>query len=426
MLKKVIFFLLLVFLPVSWTLASGFLVYEQGAKPAALGGAFIAKANDVSAVFYNPAGITAFKVNNFSIGGSLIIPQISFQGPENNSPEEYSETNKEIFPPAFFYSAFPVYDKLTAGFGVFSLFGQDCDWDENWVGNQLTVKSRIQTYFLNPVLAYKVLDNLSVAAGVEIVYGSILWKKRHYYSVRGVLGSAEFDDNTYGFGYNFGLQYIPFENLSIGVIYRSPVLLDFDDGDAAFTFSSSSDTINAEALYIFPDTKTQSDIELPAMFGIGISYDFFNRLTAEVDYLWTGWSCYDERKIEYIDNTIGGEEEILLEKNYEDSYSLRLGLEYRFNESLALRGGYIKENKAVPDAYVEPSMPDGDRNVYSFGIGYKFIFADLMDVSIDGYYALLMQDDREITNAVNNFNGKYKSLSNMYGVSLSWSFLDIF
>ena len=68
-------------------------------------------------------------------------------------------------------------------------------------------------------------------------------------------------------------------------------------------------------------------------------------------------------------------------------------------------------------------MPEGDRNLYSVGVGYK-----INNITLDAYYMLLQQEDRTITNSnleVNGqpfpFNGTYKGLANMFGMTIGIS-----
>ncbi|HAL87456.1 MAG TPA: aromatic hydrocarbon degradation protein, partial [Deferribacteraceae bacterium] len=51
--------------------ASGFAINEQGAKALGMGGAFAAQADDPTAVYYNPAGITQLEGTQVSLGFSL-------------------------------------------------------------------------------------------------------------------------------------------------------------------------------------------------------------------------------------------------------------------------------------------------------------------------------------------------------------------
>ena len=51
---------------------SGFSIFEQGAKATGMGGAFVATADDPSAIFYNVAGIAQLRRMEVSAGGTII------------------------------------------------------------------------------------------------------------------------------------------------------------------------------------------------------------------------------------------------------------------------------------------------------------------------------------------------------------------
>ncbi|RMH61956.1 MAG: transporter [Calditrichaeota bacterium] len=414
MLKKFTVFLSVLVMATTQVMASGFSIYEQGAKATAMGGAFIAQANDVSSVFYNPAGITGLSGMHLGLGTTIIIPQFAFQGPDNVDPNLYTKANDQIFPPSTFYFTYQVNEDLSLGFGFYSLFGLGSEWPDGWVGRQLATASSVQTFYLNPVVAYKIMDGLSVAAGVSAVFGQVSLGKSVYYGPRNVFGESKLEASTTGLGLNFGLQYQPNKALSIGVVYRPNTLLAFEGGDATFDFPATGDAVvDAEIATLFPNTKGSADLELPNMIGVGIAYNITDDLTAEFDWMQLGWSSYDELVIKF-DDPVAGQSESVAERKYQDASSLRFGLEYRMNKELALRLGYLRDNTAIPDERVEPSLPEGTRDLYSVGFGYKV--SDSM--TIDGFYMLLMQADRTVTNSVDGFNGTYTGVGNLFGVNL--------
>ena len=59
--------------------ANGFDIYEQSAKAVGLGGAFIAQADDPSAIFFNPAGIVQLDGTQLSVGACAIRPTMQFK-----------------------------------------------------------------------------------------------------------------------------------------------------------------------------------------------------------------------------------------------------------------------------------------------------------------------------------------------------------
>lgn len=417
MTKKMTVILFAVLVLGTQAFASGFSIYEQGAKATALGGAFIAQANDPTAIFYNPAGITSLSGLQIGVGTTLIMPQFGFQGPAYFDSKLYTAAEDAVFPPTTIYLSYKVTDNLSAGFGFYTPFGLGSDWDPEWPGRQLSTSAEVQTFYLNPVVAYKVLDNLSVAAGLNFVFATVSIGKSVYFTPRELFGESKLEANTTGMGFNFGVQYKPFEGLSLGATYRPNTMLEFKDGDATFDFPTTDNAVvNAEVAAYFPDTKGSADLELPTVLGLGAAYQFTPQITAEFDYLLIGWSSYDKLVIKF-DDPVAGNTESTAERMYEDSYSLRFGVNYQMNETMALRLGYLRDNHAVPDERVEPSLPEGDRNLYSIGLGYK-----MGNMTIDGTYVLLLQDDREITTSVDNFNGTYTGLANMFGVSFGFSF----
>lgn len=415
MLKKFTMLAATIVFSSSLLFASGFSIYEQGAKATAMGGAFIAQANDITSVFYNPAGITSLEGFRLGLGTTIIAPAFAFQGPTNVDPNLYTEAEKNIFPPSTFYSTYQINDKLTAGFGFYTLFGLGSEWATDWPGRQLATNSTVETFYLNPVIAYEVIDGLSVAAGFSAVIATVTLEYSVWFGPRSVFGETKLDANTTGYGLNLGLQYKPTEDLSLGVVYRDNVMLEFSDGEVTFDFPATGNPVaDAEIAAFFPNTGGSADLELPTLMGAGIAYQFTDKLIAEFDWMQLGWSSYDELVLKF-DEPVAGRDESVAVRNYEDSYSLRFGLQYQVDDALALRLGYLRDNKAVPDDYVEPSLPEGDRNLYSIGFGYK-----INNLTIDGFYMLLTQDDRTISNSVEGFNGKYTGLGNLFGVSFEY------
>lgn len=413
--KKLSLMVLTIMFSVSMVFGSGFSIYEQGAKASAMGGAFIAQANNTSAVFFNPAGITGLNGTKIGLGTTIIMPAFAFQGPDNIDPNLYTESKKGVFPPSTFYATYQINDQFTAGFGFYSLFGLGSEWDKEWVGRQLATKTEIQTFFLNPVVAYKVMDGLSVAAGFSFVIADLSLEKSVYFGPRDVMGESKIAGGATSYGYNFALQYKPTTELTVGAVYRGNVLLELKDGDATFDFPTSTNpVVNAEIGVLFPDTKGSADIELPNMIGLGVSYQLTEKLVAEFDWMQLGWSSYDKLVVKF-DDPVAGNTETTSEKEYVDSYSLRFGVEYLIEKNIALRLGYIRDNHAVPDERLEPSLPEGDRNLYCIGLGYT-----IDNITIDGFLMLLSQEDRKITNSIEAMNGTYTGVGNLFGVSVEF------
>jgi len=414
MLKKISLVAMAIMFSSSMVFASGFSIYEHGAKATAMGGAFIAQANDVTGVFYNPAGITSLNGVQLGLGVTIIQPQFSFAGPVPLSSAE-TDAKKNTFTPVHFYTTYKINDDMSAGFGFYTLFGLGSEWPKGWAGRQLATTSEVQTFFLNPVFAYKVTNELSVAVGFSVVIATVSLERDVPMAPTPLYAGSKLKGDATGYTFNLGLQYKVTDALTVGGVFRGNTTLKFEDGDVTFNIPSTGDP-GTDALFkaALPNTKGTSEIELPNLMGVGVSYQFTDNLVAEFDWMQIGWSSYDELKVTY-DAPVGGQTESVAERNYENSYSLRFGLEYMVNEQFALRAGYLRDNKAVPDKNVEPSLPEGDRNLYSLGVGYT-----MDNLTIDAYFMLLQQDDREISTSDYMFNGKYKGSANLFGVTFGY------
>jgi len=419
--KKTMAAFLMVPMLVAQLFASGFSIYEQGAKGTALSGAVIAAVNDPSAVFYNPAAITRLDGIQVSLGMSVINTQYAFIGPGQVDPKMYTKAEKKQTFPSHFYASYRFNDWLNFGFGFFSPFGSSVSWGNKqsiWAQSQLTSQSKINTFYYNPVVAVKILDNLSLGAGISFVQSDFQTDSNVFYAPGNVIGASSIEAKGIGFGFNLGLQYQPFHNLSLGLNYRSKTELDFKNGTASYHFPATGNNETDQFIAgLYPASAGAGfKMKLPHQLGAGAAFNFTDNLLVELDYVQIGWSSYDKITIS-LDKTVNGETKIDMLKNYEDSYSVRFGLEYKVDASLALRAGYFWEKRTVPSQYVEPSLPDGKRHNYTIGFGYK-----IAGISIDGFYHILLLDDRTISNSIYGFNGDYSGLAILYGLTLGYSF----
>jgi long-chain fatty acid transport protein len=414
--KKLMLGIFVLLMSTSLVLASGFSIYEHGAKSMALAGAFTAQANDASAVFYNPAGITQLSGWNFMAGGTYIMPTSSFTGPTPLTT--VSELEEWNFLVPHFYATYAITEDLSAGFGFFVPFGLGTNWGNDWVGKQLATKSEVQTMFFNPVIAYQVTEGLSLAAGVEYVLGNIALNRVAVLPPQ--LGSLEGDVELSGdakgaFGFNFGALYQATDNLSLGLAWRSNVDLDID-GTATFAFPvTGNPQLDGTIAALFPETDGTATISLPTFLNLGIAYKPLENLTVELDWFQIGWSSYDKLAVDFEPET-QGVTDIEVTKDWKDVSSIRLGTEYRWNEKLALRLGVLRDFDPMPDETVDPSLPGGDRWLFCLGGGYSF-----GSLTVDLGYNLLMQDDRTIETSDSGFNGTYESSGHLLTMTLGYA-----
>ena len=146
---------------------------------------------------------------------------------------------------------------------------------------------------------------------------------------------------------------------------------------------------------------------------MGIAYTPFKHLTLEADYQYVGWSSYKELVITFKkDNSVS-----VSPKNYENTYIIRLGGEYTLND-WQLRAGYLYDRSPAPTKYVEPLLPDANRNEVSFGVGYKLSG----HVTVDLAYMFIKFDQRHAVGTDVNFDGTYNSTANLFAVNFGYTF----
>ncbi len=283
----------------------------------AQGNAFVADASDASAIFYNPAGINRFKTPQFYQGLFLNHPDRDFSG-----SGETAETNHRWFRSMTIYFATPVNERVSVGIGFFSPFGLGTAWPPTWVGRYISTFSKLQTYNLNPAISVKLLDNLSLAAGLDLLWSSVEIKRK----VPVVVGRRQFPDaevdltgDGNGYGYNLGMLYEPICGVKLGVSYRSDI------------FVHHSGSLSTQLPSPLPPQQTDSgsaSVDYPASVTMGISSSQLKPLTLEFDTTWTGWSSYEQLKVNVnapisvngvLTNTV------VAPKNWHDAWAFRFG-----------------------------------------------------------------------------------------------------
>lgn len=431
-------------------MAAGFRLPEAGAKAMGMGFAFTAQANDPSAIYFNPAGIAQLEGQNVMVGITYIRENgADFTGTTpltlntgTGAFDTRSETQKDLdfFVPNLYWTK-KASPKLAYGVGVFVPFGLGQEYENRETSifrNQVT-NVEIMTFVVNPTVAWKVNDILSVGAGIDFMYGEA--KLSQAGVVR--LGAAPLDqvnifqldldgDGT-AWGYNLGVLLTPTENLKIGASYRSQFKLEIDDADVDLW------GINSTIPFVPPvppgftaadvfggttfHTAASTTINMPATLGLGVAY-IRDRLTLEVDLDWTFWSTFSTLAIDIRDNN-GLLPDATRPENWDDVMGVNIGAEYRVTDPLALRLGFRWDPTPVPAETMSPLLPDADRLFYCAGAGYK-----VRNWTFDLAYMYVDKRDRTVNNQVNvappligaGFNGTWTADAHLVALDIGYRF----
>jgi long-chain fatty acid transport protein len=361
--------------------ASGFAVYPRGAKDLAMQHNVIAYTEGPTSNYYNPALITELKGTQIEVGTTLIFPSRKFESAQTGKTEKAKS-------------------QIPMGIGVFNPFGLGNDWGNDWEGRYLATNSEMQTFNINPNIAWKVNDRLAVAGGLDfLLLDSTLEKNINFSTYELPDGKQKFKGDGNGFGYNLGLIYHLNEDWSFGASYRSGITVDAN----------------------FPNTDGSVDVELPALLFLGLCYKGIDKLTVELGGRWEEWSCYEKLAFKF-DQPIAGSKSSVFEKNWKDVMSYSIGAKYDINDSLAILAGYRFEDNPVPGDTFEPAVLGSDAHSIAFGV--KKRFGKLVACATYNYqkYENRKKNNNLGTNLGGTANGKYSVYMHLVGASVSYEF----
>jgi len=413
---KIVSVLLVLLFTASTSFAAGFRIPEAGAKAMGMGFAFTAQADDPSAIYYNPAGLTQLKGNNLMLGATYLrLDGGEFTGTTpltGGATASESQKSLDFIIPNAYFTRTTSDGYIAYGIGVFSPFGLGQEYENKNTSifrNQITLID-LQTVVVNPTIAFKINEYLSVGAGIDYMWGKAKLEKTPVASVGNLYNSTlESDWGVDGdaWGYNFGVLLKPTQNFRIGANYRSSFTLKIKDADVTISNTNPAYGV-VPALGATPaSTKGGATVAMPATFALGAAYTI-GKLTVEADADWTFWSSFSSLPIT-IQNPVPTLPSTANPKQWEDVVAFRLGVEYRVTDPLSLRAGFVYDPTPVPGSTLGPELPDSDKLDYMLGVGYK-IGAWTIDAA--GMY--IDKKDRTVSNI--RFEG-----ANPVGQNGTWS-----
>ncbi len=333
--------------------ADGFAIYEWSAGGVAMGEAYMFAEDDPSLLGYNPAGITNIQGSWFSGGISYINPRgrVDFHGAMAGG-ETWSNTEAPGFVPNLFYVK-QQNDKLWWGIGVLSRFGNSTEYEPTWPGRYNSYLAKITGVTIQPTVAYKVTDKLSLAAGLDINYIKLdLKKKIPQARLLGVAGpdvDFELSGDNIALGWLLGLNYDITDSTSFAAVYRSKITQKMD-ADA---------NLSIPAL----NTGAHGEVTLPDSFTFGLGHRFNENTRAEIGATYTKWSTYDKLEMVF-DKNLPTSTDI---KDWKDVWRYQFGIEHKLNDTWSIMGGYAYDNSPMPDERMDFMVPTGDRQTISIG-----------------------------------------------------------
>lgn len=434
-------FIILFFLSITNSaFASGFGVFTQGASGLGQANAVVAHPVGPSSLYFNPALLNDISGRQIEVGTTAIKADRSIK---LDSGRTENGRNNWNFPSNTYYTH-QASDKLSTGFGLFFPFGLSTEWDEDYEGRYLGTSGDITTLNINPVISYRLAENLTLAAGFSLLYldanlkNSINQTAAYTLTdlqLSGGLGGAlpalsgplpdihqQFEGEGWGHGFNLGLLFKATDRISIGATYRSHIDVK---AEGRATFSNVDPILSAG----IRDTNGQTNIRLPAQATAGIAFYITPNLVIETGVRWEDWASTEELKIE-LSTPVLGQSANITPRDWRSTWSYNIGGQYKVNKSLALNAGYLYGENAAPESTFEPLVPDTDAHLFTFGaevsknswtviaaFGYEYHDSRNKNNSLGDPLGSTLAGQPTST-----ANGQYDNDIFLYGLSISYSF----
>lgn len=450
-------------------MASAFQLLEQNAT--GIGNAYsgtAASTEDASAAFFNPALMPMMeRPNQASLAIDLIKPTSEFQDNGSLLPPTRI-TNKggnggdigDWTPVPATHITYALNKQWSLGFSVGAPFGLKTEYDPDWMGRFHAVKSDLKTINLNPSVAYRINDMVSIGGGLSYQHfeaeltqavnfsalmcasptvaalcaGGLLNNYEGYSQIKG-----ESDD----WGWNIGAAFQFSPSTRVGVSYRAAIKHKLT-GNVTFTHptvalpagvpnaAATSALLNASIRAAAPSGPVEVEVELPDTLTISAFQQIDDKWSIQGDIARTGWSS-----IETLD--IYRSSGALLSSSYykwKDSWRVAVGGAYQYSPTLKLRAGLAYDQSPVEDDYRAPRLPDNDRTWLSFGLryavspamsidaGYSHLFVKTPTINDAGYHADYNPGGINTANPVTRgtIKGEYENSVDIFAVQFNYAF----
>ena len=284
--------------------ADDFAFFEVGARAAALGGAFTAKADDISAIFYNPAGLAFLKGVRFKT--NLVMSQRAISA--------YSATYDRTFtstPGSFLANIFLSWQpakRIGLGLGYFSPYNFRSLWqDPLWIGGKISLGSKLNTQVLRSVLSVEIVKGLALGAALDFTSMSVEWSHQVPFEIANYTLPADTKVDCrhslrgHGLGFTASALWRVFPALRVGARYQKSVTIDLAGGNGFgiprdFSGGTVPDPywpyrqVWSLLDFFFVPQEVTGQLTLPREIACGVVVSPASWLSLHLDAQWDKWS----------------------------------------------------------------------------------------------------------------------------------------
>ncbi|MFT3734204.1 MAG: outer membrane protein transport protein [Rhodocyclaceae bacterium] len=393
--------------------ASGFQLLEQNAS--GLGNSYAGSAavsENASIIFYNPAGMTRLQKREVSLGGNYIKPSYKFSNDgSSNAPTATGTDGGDAGDPALVpngYGSVGLSDNLFFGVGVSVPFGLKTEYSPDWVGRFQSLSFEIKTLNINPSLAYKIGDRVSLGFGLN-------WQRmeaeyRRMAAVVAPTTTVTLNATSEGWGWNAGGLFKVSDNMDIGLSYRSKIKHKLQ---GMLLSSNPAAESMAEARITLPDTAILSIRQQ-------LSDDW--EMLGDVSH--TYWSRINTVPIVRTSGASEGTTAQTLDAHFRNTWRVALGATQKLNSAWKVKYGVAYDQSPVRSTEERlVSLPDNDRIWVSLGTQWKMDKNSTVDI---GAAYLYLRDTKVDNNQSSAGRGRvagvYSGSVTIFGAQYSLAF----
>lgn len=378
--------------------AAGFQLSEQSSIQIgrAMAGAGVV-GDDLSAVHYNPAGMTLLSGTRMQATGTWVAVNLDYEGDSGQS--ENGRLKGQTIPAGFI--THQINDSLWAGLGLTVPYGMGTEYGEGWEGKSRGTESMILTFDINPNLAWKVNDKLSVGGGISLQYAKAELGFGFDVPSFETVAHANVKGDSWAWGWNVGMMFQPVETVRVGLAYRSHIAHNADGHTTLDINGMGSLTSDMKVRIKTPDTITLS-----------ATWEATDALRLSGTARWSKWSNFkslsldnsgfDNQRVDQIASAHS-----TITNNWDDTWFFSVGADYKLNGQWTVRGGVAYDQGPVENQYRMAVIPDTDRVWFSGGASYKY--TDNLTFDFGATY-IKGVGDKELVSANEKASGEFKSL----------------
>jgi len=408
--------------------AAGFALQNQNGS--GNGNAFAgsaAAAEDAGTIFFNPAGMTLLgEGHNISLAGTILDRSLKFTdtgtGGIYNSVLGYpvgssgGDAGGTSLIPAGYWSM-SLSPALRIGLGVSPTFGNKTEYSSDFAGRFSGYYADLQQININPSVAYKINEMVSVGFGINYAMNEIEFRQKVHLGAPGQ-GTAVLKGDDDAWGWNIGAMFQVTPTTRLGVAYRSKIKFDLE-GDQKVTVDANGAAVGAASYAI------RSTLETPDNFSLALKQELGPQWELLADLTWTGWSSVKTLPVFRTDT---GAQVNALSYNFDDTWRIGVGANYILSDAWKLRVGVAYDQTPIQnDADRTMTLPDSDRTWLALGARYTLSKATSLDVSYSHIFFKDASTSRAVTNypsptVVQTVRGNFETSADQFSFQLNHRF----